>query len=106
MKLLTLNVDYDESSNFKAKMKCEYGKIISLSVYDNKVQLSNYYKHLQSLGCDLMKEIRKAEKEKRLIDEQTQRHHSQHTLSSSSSQSNAAIFQLLISLAANTQNVS
>ena len=50
----TLNIDYDEATNFKANIVCKCGKMISLSAYDNKVQLSNFYKHLHSLGTDLM----------------------------------------------------
>ena len=103
----TINIDYDEASNFKASMKCKCGKIISLCAYDNKVQLSNYYKHLHSLGCDLMKEIRKAEKERRLSDNQAQQQqHSHHTAPSSFSRSNAAVSPLPVMLATSSQNSS
>jgi hypothetical protein len=37
----TLNMNYDEKSNFKVKMKCKRSKIISSSIYGNELQLSN-----------------------------------------------------------------
>ncbi|CAF2116358.1 unnamed protein product [Rotaria magnacalcarata] len=54
-----LNIDFDEHTNVKASIKCKCNKVILLGKNDNKIQVSNYYKHLQSNGCDHMKNIKK-----------------------------------------------
>ena len=46
-------------------------KVIILGRNDQKIQVSNYYKHSQSIGCSHMKEIKKAEKQE-LIQQQLQ----------------------------------
>ncbi|CAF2821641.1 unnamed protein product [Rotaria sp. Silwood2] len=66
----TLNIDVDQNSDVKASIKCKCGKIIALCNNDKKIQMSNYYKHLQSIGCTHMREIKKAAKE--IIVEQQQ----------------------------------
>lgn len=55
----TLNIVFDENLNVKGNIKCKCNKLISLANNDDKLQVSNYYKHLQSFGCDHMKTIRK-----------------------------------------------
>ena len=58
-----LNIELDEDSGVKASVKCKCNKLISLGKNDNKIQVSNYYKHLQSKGCDHMKYIKMAAKD-------------------------------------------
>ncbi|CAF3347154.1 unnamed protein product [Rotaria sp. Silwood2] len=67
-----LNIDYDESTDVKASLKCKCNKLILLSKNDNKIQVSNYYKHLQSNGCNHMKNLKKAAKELKLSRQQQQ----------------------------------
>ena len=58
-----LNIELDENSDVKGSIKCRCNRLISLGKNDNKIQLSNYYKHLQSKGCDHMKYIKMAAKD-------------------------------------------
>ncbi|CAF3422330.1 unnamed protein product, partial [Rotaria sp. Silwood2] len=58
-----LNIDCDENTDVKATIKCKCNRLISLGKNDNKIQVSNYYKHLQSNGCDHMKNIKKVARE-------------------------------------------
>ncbi|CAF1469017.1 unnamed protein product [Rotaria sordida] len=67
----SLNVDFDSNSIVQATIKCKCGKLITLGRNDQKIQVSNYYKHLQSIGCSHMKEIKKSEKQK-LVQQQLQ----------------------------------
>ncbi len=55
----TLNIYFDANSTIRGSIKCKCGKLISLSNNCEKVQISNYYKHLLSLGCSYMKQIKK-----------------------------------------------
>ncbi|CAF3380935.1 unnamed protein product [Rotaria sp. Silwood2] len=68
----TLNMYVDHNSTIQGTIKCKCGKVITLSKNDEKVQVSNYYKHLQSTGCSVMKEILKKAKEIKLIKQQQQ----------------------------------
>ena len=54
-----LIIDFDKNTDVKANIKCKCSRLISLSKNDNKIQVSNYYKHLQSNGCDYMTNIKK-----------------------------------------------
>ena len=56
----TLNIELDQNNDVTASMKCKCGKSISLGKNDRKIQVSNYYKHLQSTGCFHMKSMKKA----------------------------------------------
>lgn len=58
----TLNIDFDQNSVVQATIKCKCGKVISLCKNNQKIQVSNFYKHLQTIGCSLMQEIKKAQK--------------------------------------------
>jgi hypothetical protein len=53
----TLNIDLDKNYDVTASIKCQCGKLISLAKNDSKIQISNYYRHLQSKGCDHMRDI-------------------------------------------------
>lgn len=66
----TLNVNLDQNSVIQATIKCKCGKLITLCKNDQKIQVSNFYKHLQTIGCSHMKEIKRAEKQ--MILEQNQ----------------------------------
>jgi hypothetical protein len=79
-----LNIDFDENFDVKARVKCKCSKLISLSKNNNKIQVSNYYKHLQSKGCDHMKNIKKAARDLRSIQQQQQQSSTPVTLTSSS----------------------
>lgn len=67
-----LNIELDENSDPKATIKCKCNRLISLARNDNKIQVSNYYKHLQSNGCCHMKDLLKAEKELKLRQQKQQ----------------------------------
>jgi len=66
-----LNIDFDENFDVKARVKCKCSKLISLSKNNNKIQVSNYYKHLHSKGCDHMKNIKKAARDLRSLQQQS-----------------------------------
>ena len=68
----TLNIDLDMDNNVTATIKCKCKKLISLGKNDTKVQVSNYYKHLQSKGCDHMNNIRKAARDSKSSQQQQQ----------------------------------
>ncbi|CAF1442122.1 unnamed protein product, partial [Rotaria sordida] len=61
--MLKPGIDFDENIDVKASIKCKCNKLISLGKNDNKIQVSNYYKHLQSNGCDHMKNVKKVARE-------------------------------------------
>lgn len=67
-----LNIEFDENSNVKGSIKCKCNKSISLANNDDKLQVSNYYKHLQSMGCDHMKNKIKDARNARPIEQQQQ----------------------------------
>ena len=54
-----ININFDDNNDVKASIKCKCNRLISLGKNDNKIQVSNFYKHLQSNGCDHMKKIKK-----------------------------------------------
>ncbi|CAF5016929.1 unnamed protein product [Rotaria sp. Silwood1] len=53
-------------------IRCKCGKVIALSKIYEKIQVSNYYKHLVSLGCSHMKQIFKKAKGLELTKQQQQ----------------------------------
>ncbi|CAF1121642.1 unnamed protein product [Adineta steineri] len=55
----TLDIEFDQNSNVQANIECKCGRMISLPRNGSKIQMSNYYKHLYSLGCSHMKGIKK-----------------------------------------------
>ncbi|CAF1304645.1 unnamed protein product [Rotaria magnacalcarata] len=59
----TLNIDFEQNSVAQATIKCKCGKVISLCKNNQKIQVSNFYKHLQTIGCSRMQEIKKAQKQ-------------------------------------------
>ncbi|CAF1256863.1 unnamed protein product [Rotaria sp. Silwood1] len=67
----TLNIDLDNNNDGTASIKCKCAKLISLGKNDSKIQVSNYYKHLQSKGCDHMKRIVKAERDLKSMQQQS-----------------------------------
>ena len=56
----TVKIDVDKENELKANIECKCGKFIRLAKNGSKIQVSNYYKHLQSKGCHHFKNIRKA----------------------------------------------
>jgi hypothetical protein len=83
-----LNIDFDENNDVKASIKCKCNRPISLSKNDHKIQVSNYYKHLQSNGCDHIKNIKKASRDLKSKQQQQQQQSSTpNTLTSSQSHS-------------------
>ncbi|CAM2718342.1 unnamed protein product, partial [Rotaria socialis] len=68
----TLNIYFDANSTVHGSSKCKCDKTISLSNNHDKVQVSNYYKHLLSLGCSHMKLIKKKAKQVELSNQQQQ----------------------------------
>ena len=54
-----LNIDFDENIDVRASIRHKCNKLMSLDKNDNKIQVSNYYKHLKSNGCDHMKNVKK-----------------------------------------------
>ncbi|CAF1014716.1 unnamed protein product [Rotaria magnacalcarata] len=59
----TLNIDFDRHSVIQVTVKCKRGKVISLCKNDQKIQVSNFYKPLQTIGCSHIQEIKKVEKQ-------------------------------------------
>lgn len=66
----TLNINLDENNDEAASIKCKCGKLISLAKNNSKIQVSNYYKHLQSKACDHLKNIKKAAKDSKSTQQQ------------------------------------
>ena len=56
----TLNIDLDQNNNVTASMKCKCDKSISSGKNYRKIQVSNYYRHLQSAGCFHINSMKKA----------------------------------------------
>jgi hypothetical protein len=79
-----LNIHLDENFDVKARIKCKCNKFISLGKNDNKIQVSNYYKHLHSKCCDHMKNIKKVARDLRSVQQQQQQSSTSGTLTSSS----------------------
>ena len=67
-----LNIELDENSDVMATIKCKCNKIISLGNNENKIQLSNYYKHLQSVMCDHMRHLKNVQRQIQSTQEQEQ----------------------------------
>ncbi|CAF2167134.1 unnamed protein product [Rotaria magnacalcarata] len=65
-----VNIELDENSDVRASIKCKCNKLILLGKNDNKIQVSNYYKHLQSIACDHMKQIKNAARNLKSIQQQ------------------------------------
>ncbi|CAF1938504.1 unnamed protein product [Rotaria magnacalcarata] len=86
-----LNISFDENTDVKANIKCKCNRLISLSKNDNKIQVSNFYKHLQSNGCDHMKHMKQAARDLNLSQQQ-QQSSTPNTLTSS--QSHAPLIQV------------
>lgn len=60
-----LNIGFDGNSIISGSIKCKCEKSVSLARNENKLQTSNYYKHLQSASCTLMKAVRNSMNESR-----------------------------------------
>jgi len=58
-----VNIYVDHNSTIQGTIKCKCGKVITLGKNHEKIQVSNYYKHLLSIGCSNMIQIRKQAKE-------------------------------------------
>jgi hypothetical protein len=71
-----LNIEFDENSIVKGNIKCKCNKSISLGNNDDKLQISNFYKHLQSAGCDHMKNMKKNARISNSIQQQQQQQQS------------------------------
>ena len=67
-----LNIELDKNSDVMATIKCKCNKIISLGNNENKIQLSNYYKHLQSVTCDHMRHLKNVQRQIQSTQEQEQ----------------------------------
>ncbi|CAF2064635.1 unnamed protein product [Rotaria magnacalcarata] len=65
-----VNIELDENSDVRASIKCKCNKLILLGKNDNKIQVSNYYKHLQSIACDHMQQIKNAARNLKSIQQQ------------------------------------
>ncbi|CAF1510688.1 unnamed protein product [Rotaria sordida] len=76
-----LNVLYDQNNNLKISVKCNCNTSIGLTVKDEKIQLSNFQKHLRSTNCSHIRAIKKMNEEQKKINLQQ----SPDTLSSSTS---------------------
>jgi hypothetical protein len=67
----TLNIDFDQNNDVIANMKCKCGKLISLGKNDSKIQVSNYYKHVQSKGCLHIRSMKKVAKDLTAVEQQS-----------------------------------
>jgi hypothetical protein len=54
-----LNVLYYQNNNLQVSVKCNCGRLITLTMKDGKIQLSNFQKHLRSTNCSHMRAIKK-----------------------------------------------
>ncbi|CAF1305606.1 unnamed protein product [Rotaria sordida] len=70
--VLKPGIDFDENIDVRASIKCKCNKLISLGKNDNKIQVSSYYKHLQSNGYDHMKNVKKVARELKSSQQQQQ----------------------------------
>ncbi|CAF2902885.1 unnamed protein product [Rotaria sp. Silwood2] len=53
-KIFFLNVAFNERNALKASVKCNCGRIITLTVKNGNIQLSNFQKHLRMTNCSHM----------------------------------------------------
>ena len=58
-----LKIEFDAHSTLQASIRCKCGKTVMLAKNEDKIQVSNYYKHLQSAGCSVIRGIRRATKQ-------------------------------------------
>jgi hypothetical protein len=54
-----LNVLYYQNNNLQVSVKCNCGRLITLTMKDGKIQLSNFQKHLRATNCSHIKAIKK-----------------------------------------------
>ncbi|CAF2007723.1 unnamed protein product [Rotaria magnacalcarata] len=88
------NIEFDENSDVKASIKCKCSKLVLLGKNDNKIQVSNYYKHLQSTACDHMKQIKDVERNLKSIQQQQQQQSSIAGTLTSAPQSQTSLIQV------------
>jgi hypothetical protein len=54
-----LNALYNQNNDLQASVKCNCGRLITLTMKNGKIQLSNFQKHLRSTNCSHIKAIKK-----------------------------------------------
>lgn len=67
----TLNINFDQNNDVIANMKCSCGKLILLGKNDHKIQVSNFYKHVQSTGCLHIKSMKKTARDLETVQQQS-----------------------------------
>jgi hypothetical protein len=87
-----LTIGLDENSILSGSIKCKCGKSILLGKNDDKLQLSNYYKHLHSVGCSFIREVKKTAKQNKLAEQQRQQRTETLVPDTASSQSHSSLF--------------
>jgi hypothetical protein len=58
-------VIYNHNNDLEASIKCNCGRLIVLTIKDEKVQLSNYQKHLRTKACTHMNSLKKMHEEEK-----------------------------------------
>ena len=69
---IILTIGFDENLIRHGSIKCKCGKSILLGKNDDKLQLSNYYKHLHSVGRSFIREVRRTAKQNKWAEQQRQ----------------------------------
>ena len=88
-----LNILYDQNSRLKTSVKCTCGTSIILTMKEDKIQLSNYQKHLRSTKCSHMRAVKKMNERQN----STNLQQSTNTISSLTSKPSASMKQELAS---------
>jgi hypothetical protein len=89
-----VNIYVDDNLTTQGTIKCKCGKILTLSKNDDKIQVSNYYKHLLSVGCSNIIQIRKKAKEVESTKPQQQQQPMTSVLSAPISQSENSLVRV------------
>ncbi|CAF2711056.1 unnamed protein product [Rotaria sp. Silwood2] len=90
----SVNIYADHNLAIQGTIKCKCGKVIALSKNNEKIQVSNYYKHLLSVGYRNMKQIEKKAKEIELTKQQQQQQSIASVLSAPVSQWENSLMQV------------
>jgi hypothetical protein len=91
-----LTIGFDENSIHHGSIKCKCGKSILLGKNDDKLQLSNYYKHVHSVGCSFIREVKGTAKQNKLAEQKRQQRTEAPVSEPASSQSHSSLFDTLI----------
>ena len=92
---LTPDVDYtltisDNDDDIQGVIKCKCGVKIKLRKIDNRFQMTNFYKHLRSLTCSMIREKKKKNSQKKQLSNNRISNSNSHIVTDNSTQTTAS----------------